>query len=140
MKKLKTISLILLILLLSACTNDSIDLKINGEDLHVDISADALSRTRGLSGVESLCDNCGMVFIFGEESKYTFWMREMNFPLDILYIQKDEIVEIFKDVQILNDMGEITEIFPNQSADKVLELNAGWCDAHNVQIGDRIEL
>lgn len=140
MKKLKIISLVLLILLLSACTNDNIDLKINEEVLHVDIVADALSRARGLSGRENLCENCGMVFVFGQESKHNFWMKDMNFPLDILYIQKDEIVEIFENVPILDDMGEIKEIFPNQKADKVLELNAGWCTAHGVEVGDRIEL
>ena len=140
MKKLKIISLILVFIFLSACTNGSLDLEINDTLLDVEISADALSRARGLSGREDLCENCGMVFVFGEQAKHSFWMKDMNFPLDIIYIQKDKIVEIFEKVQIFDDTNEFTEIFPNQNADKVLELNAGWCEAHNVQVGDKIEL
>ena len=136
----KIVSLILVVIFLSACTNASLKLKINDDLLSVEISADALSRSRGLSGRESLCEDCGMVFVFGGEAKHSFWMKDMNFPLDILYIKGDEIVEIFKNVQILDDMNEIKEIFPNKKADKVLELNAGWCETHNVQVGDRIEL
>jgi len=128
------------VIFLSACTNANVNLEINGEVLDIEISADALSRTRGLSNRESLCENCGMVFIFGKESKYTFWMKDMNFPLDILYIQDDEIVEIFKDVQVLDNADEFTEIYPDVNADKVLELNAGWCEAYDVQVGDKIEL
>jgi uncharacterized protein len=139
-RKIKIVGLILVVIFLSACTNASLELKINEELLNIEISADALSRARGLSGRESLCEDCGMVFIFGGEAKYSFWMKDMNFPLDILYIKGDEIVEIFKNVQILDDMNEIKEIFPNKKADKVLELNAGWCEAHNVQVGDKIEL
>ena len=129
-----------MVIFLSACTNANVNLEINGEVLDIEISADALSRTRGLSNRESLCENCGMVFIFGKESKYTFWMKDMNFPLDILYIQDDEIVEIFKDVQVLDNADEFTEIYPDVNADKVLELNAGWCEAYDVQVGDKIEL
>jgi uncharacterized membrane protein (UPF0127 family) len=140
LKKLKIISLILVVIFLSACTNSSLDLKINDTLLDIEISADALSRVKGLSGREDLCENCGMVFLFGKQAKHFFWMKDMNFPLDIVYIQNDKIVEIFKDVQVLDNMNEITEIFPNQNADKVLELNAGWCETHNVQLGNKIEL
>ncbi len=140
MRKSIIISLFFVLVLLSGCANGITTLKIKDEVLNVEISADAFTRTRGLSGRESLCENCAMVFIFGQESKYSFWMKDMNFPLDILYIKGDEIVEIFKNVQVLDDMNEIMEVFPNKKADKVLELNAGWCDAHDVQVGDKIEL
>lgn len=140
MKKLKIISLVLVIFFLSACTKDTVNLKIKGEVLNVEISADVLSRTMGLSNREILCENCGMIFLFGKQGKYPFWMKDMNFPLDIIYIQKDKIVEIFENVQVFDDVKEFTEVFPDQNADKVLELNAGWCKAHNVQIGDILEL
>ena len=140
MRKSIIISLLFVLVLLSGCTNGVTTLKIKDEVLNIEISADAFTRNRGLSGRESLCENCGMVFIFGEESKHSFWMKDMNFPLDILYIKGDEIVEIFKNVQVLDDMNEIKEVFPNKKADKVLELNAGWCDTYNVQVGDEIEL
>lgn len=140
MRKLIIISLLFVLLLLSACTNGVTKLKIKDEVLTVEISADAFTRSRGLSGRESLCENCAMVFIFGQESKHSFWMKDMNFPLDILYINGDEIVEIFKNVPVLDEMNEIKEVFPNKKADKVLELNAGWCDAHDVEVGDKIEL
>lgn len=140
MRKSIIISLFFVLILLSACSNGNSSLKLKDELLNVEISADLISRAKGLSGRENLCENCAMVFIFGKEAKYTFWMKGMNFPLDILYIKGDEIVEIFKNVQVLDDMNEVMEVFPNEKADKVLELNAGWCDAHDVQVGDKIEL
>lgn len=137
---LKILGLFLIFLFLSACSNGMVDLKINEKKIRAEIAADAISKAKGLSDREELCKNCGMVFVFGEESKHTFWMKDMNFPLDIIYVNNDQIVEIFDNVQIYNDLGEFTEIFPNKSADKVLELNAGWCEKNNVLVGDKIEL
>lgn len=137
---LKVLSLILVFLFLSACSNGTVELKINDENIKVEIAADALSKAKGLGDRESLCENCGMVFVFGEKSKHVFWMKDMNFPLDIIYLNNDEIVEIFEDVQIFDDAGETTEVFPDKNADKVLELNAGWCRKNNVSVGDKIEL
>jgi len=141
MKRLRIISLLFILILLSACSNGNnvTSLRIKNELLNIEISADELSRTKGLSGRESLGENWGMIFIFEEEAKHNFWMKDMNFPLDILYIKNDEIVEIFKNVKILDNYGEFTEIFPKEKADKVLELNAGWCDIHDVRVGDKIE-
>ena len=139
MKKLIIISLFLVVLL-SACNNKINTLRIKDELLNIEIASNHSNQKKGLSNRESLCKNCAMLFLFEEEAKHSFWMKDMNFPLDILYIQDDKIVEIFKDVQVLDNMDEITEIFPNQKADKVLELNAGWCDVHQIQVGDKIRL
>jgi uncharacterized protein len=136
----RNLGLILIFLFLTACNNKEISLRINDEIINVEIVTDTLSQNRGLSDRKSLCENCGMIFLFPKSEKHIFWMKDMNFPLDIIYIQENEIVEIFKNVSIFDEAGEITEIFPEQKADKVLEVNAGWCEAHNVQVGDKIEL
>lgn len=143
LKELKIISLFFVLLFLTSCNSnilkdDSIELDIGGYIVNVEIVSDFSNKAKGLSGRDNLCEDCGMLFIYNNKAKYSFWMKNMNFPLDIIYINHDEIVEIFKNVQAFSNNDEFTEIFPNYEADKVLELNAGWCDLHNVEIGDRI--
>jgi len=141
LSSIKIISLILVVIFLSACINNNvINLKINDQILNIEVSDDALSKAKGLSGRENLGENCGMIFLFSEEARHTFWMKDMNFPLDIIYVRENEIVEIFKNVPIFDEAGEITEIFPEQKADKIIELKSGWCDLYGVQTGDKIEL
>jgi len=140
LSSIKIISLILVVIFLSACINNNvINLKINDQILNIEVSDDALSKAKGLSGRENLGENCGMIFLFSEEARHTFWMKDMNFPLDIIYVRENEIVEIFKNVPIFDEAEEITEIFPEQKADKVIELKAGFSDLHNLKIKDKIE-
>jgi uncharacterized membrane protein (UPF0127 family) len=59
---------------------------------------DNLSRQKGLSDRDSLCDECGMLFEFLVENKQTFWMKNMRFDLDIIWIVDNEVIAIEKDV------------------------------------------
>jgi len=63
--------------------------------------ADTLGeRERGLSGKQSLGDDKGMLFIFEEETLPGFWMKDMKFPIDILWIDENKkIVGIEKNMQ-----------------------------------------
>jgi len=137
----KVLSLILICIFLTACSSGSqfVNLKIKNIQVRAEIAVNLKEKIQGLAGRESLENNQGMLFLYQEPGRYSFWMEGMTFPLDIIYIYNNEIIEIFKNVPLkTND--EITEIFPAQIADKILEVNAGWCEAHGVQVGDKIEL
>jgi uncharacterized membrane protein (UPF0127 family) len=49
-------------------------------------------RTQGLSGRSALPDDAGMLFVFPNEQQPTFWMKDMRFPLDVVWISGDKHV------------------------------------------------
>jgi uncharacterized protein len=83
---------------------------------------------RGLGGRKSLCDQCGMLFVFPETGKHSFWMKDMKFSLDILWIYGNDIVFIEKNIPA--DSLEI--INPDVISDKVVELAGGTVDEQGI--------
>jgi uncharacterized membrane protein (UPF0127 family) len=90
---------------------------------------------RGLSGRELMAADEAMLFVFEEKDTYPFWMRDMRFPIDILWISDDQIVDL--------DEGLNPSSFPQtfESAlpiNRVLEVPAGFVQVHQIKEGDRI--
>ena len=84
-----------------------------------------------------LADNRGMLFLFPQENFYPFWMKNMRFPLDIIWIDKDKrIVDIKTDVPTCNQTCE--SLTPGDKALYVLEVNAGFAKKNEIKIGDRV--
>lgn len=101
----------------------------------------ALARTleergRGLSGQEGLLEDSGMLFIFPTQDRHTFWMKDMRFPLDIIWINEE-----FKIVDIVIDASEKEpdKVYaPKENALFVLEVNAGFTKKFSIKIGDEV--
>jgi len=105
---------------------------IHGKTYSIETADTAEKRTVGLGGRESLCESCGMLFVFPEKGTYSFWMKGMRFPLDIIWLSDDKIVSVKCNVP-----AESQEVFtPKEEADGVLELNAGECG--DLKEGERI--
>ena len=49
---------------------------------------------KGLSGRDSLAEDKAMLFIFKDKGLHAFWMKDMKFPIDIIYINDNKIVSI----------------------------------------------
>jgi uncharacterized membrane protein (UPF0127 family) len=94
------------------------------------------TRTQGLSGRKSLAPDTGMLFIFEKSDTYGFWMPDMHFSIDILWINtQKKIVYIEKNVS----PESYPKIFkPTVPAQYVLEVPAGFSDQNNVRIGDEV--
>jgi uncharacterized membrane protein (UPF0127 family) len=92
------------------------------------------SRTRGLSGTESLPENSAMLFVFDEPDRYGIWMKDMKFPLDILWLNEDKkIIHIERNVS--------PQTYPKvfTSGEKslyVLETNVGFVEKNNLKVGN----
>jgi uncharacterized membrane protein (UPF0127 family) len=97
-------------------------------------------RAQGLSGIKQITDNEGMLFLFSEPQRPAFWMKGMNFPLDIIWIHGDTIVGISDNVKPMPNTGDdsLPKYYPPQDSDKVLEVNGGWAFRHDVNVGDKV--
>jgi uncharacterized membrane protein (UPF0127 family) len=89
-------------------------------------------RRLGLGERDNLCLSCAMLFVFDHPGKYAFWMKEMRFSLDIIWLAGNEVVYIERDVSADSDR----VYTPDRDAHEVVELNAGA--ARDVMVGDRI--
>ncbi|MCK9360933.1 DUF192 domain-containing protein [Patescibacteria group bacterium] len=93
---------------------------------------------QGLSDRESMDRNKGMLFELGRRDLYPFWMNRMHFPLDIIWIDGDTVVEIAENLPPPK-FGEIPYTHhPKVDADRVLEVNAGVVREANLKVGDEI--
>ena len=118
---------------------DTTKVSISSYIIDVELAETNTQKSIGLSNRNNLCENCGMLFLFDDLKLHNFWMGEMRFPLDILYIRDNEIVEIFENIPIMTD-NDYTRIYPDINANRVLELNAYWSQKNNIKVGDKINL
>lgn len=139
-------TIFLLFFLASLIAKDYFDNSVGGDMARVrigtyEVLAEVVStppeRAAGLSGREGMGVDEGMLFIFGGESKYSFWMKNMRFPLDIIWIDKNKkIVEIARNVY---PESYPEHFIPRYPALFVLEVNAGWTQARGVKEGDLVD-
>lgn len=112
---------------------------IKGHTFSVFIQESDADKEKGLSGRQSLPQDEGMLFPFGQPNYYAFWMKDMKFPIDILYIRDSTIVTIYSNVpQPKNSQVPLTIYRPLQPADTVLEINAGLSNTYGFKIGDKV--
>ncbi len=104
--------------------------RIGTTEYQLEIADTDAKRALGLGERERLCEHCGMLFVFSSFGRYGFWMKGMQFPLDIAWLDGDTVVRIEHRVP-----AESREVYmPDRPVNRVLELNAGALDA--VKIGD----
>lgn len=112
-------------------------------ELQVEIADTNEKRSKGLGFRESLATNSGMLFIHDSPKKYTYWMKGMNFPIDIMWIMEDEIADIIPNVPppLAGQNDDTLERYSSTvDVDRVLETNAGFVLSNNIQVGDKILL
>lgn len=111
--------------------------KIAGLMLNVELASVPETQEKGLSGRNELRENKGMLFIFPKSAQYYFWMKDMNFSIDIIWIAEDMTVIYIKK----NARPEsYPETFgPDQNSKYVLEVVAGFSEKNNLKEGDRVE-
>lgn len=113
-------------------------ISINGVIVDVELARTQEEHTQGLSGRAALPENQGMLFVYDKPDLYSFWMKDMHFPIDIIWIGSDKkVVEVLKNVQ----PESFPEIFQTQKpAQYVLEANAGFAERYGVKVGTEVDL
>ena len=106
--------------------------------LSIEIADESAEQARGLSGRAYLPEDSGMLFVFKEEGYPGFWMKDMNFALDFVWMDQN-----FKVVDLDENIGPETypKVYkPNEPAKYVLEVNAGFIEQQGIKIADTLAL
>ncbi len=115
---------------------DKANLRVGGKTISVYLAEASLERKRGLSDFGSISNSEGMLFIFDQKQKPGFWMKGMEFSIDIIWISGGLITEISPNLSY--DQKTLIKYYPSQDVDRVLEVNAGWAEINDIQIGDHV--
>lgn len=115
--------------------------KINNQTIIAEVVKDSRLREKGLSGRDSIGVNEGMLFLFDGSDYHTFWMKDMKFPIDIVWISGNRIAGINKNIQPEPDVPreELTIYTPPERIDKVLEIKASRSETLGLEEGDRLK-
>lgn len=113
---------------------------INDQSITVEIADSAALKQIGLGGRDYLPENQGMLFVFEQQSRPVFWMKGMEFPLDIIWIADNRVVDLTKDALVEIDQNNLTKYRPTKPVNYVLEVNAGFIDNNNIKIGDPVDI
>ncbi|HET6808105.1 MAG TPA: DUF192 domain-containing protein [Nitrososphaera sp.] len=113
---------------------------VNGVVLVADIAATDEQRTKGLSVKESLAENEAMLFVLDNEGEHTFWMKNMKFPIDIIWIDTDKtVVHIEHNLQPCSSELFCPTYKPNDESLYVLETVGGFAERHDIVKGTIVE-
>jgi uncharacterized membrane protein (UPF0127 family) len=104
----------------------------DGEVISVDceIPTTEEEKSAGLMYRDSLGKNSGMFYDYVDGG---FWMDNVKFPIDMIFINDDEIVDIKKAKSY-----DKTSIFSSVESNGNLEVNGGFCKNNNISIGNEI--
>lgn len=110
---------------------------LKGKTIEALVADTECKRELGLSEKNSLEKDKGMLFVFNSVGYYGFWMKDMNFPIDIIWIDNDFYISgLEKNVS----PDSFPEVFgQNYEAEYVLEVPAGYADDNDVSAGDKLD-
>ncbi len=110
---------------------------LKDQHLHVLVAKNPKQWHKGLGGRDDLGKYDGMLFLFPFYEKHAFVMRDMRFPLDMIWLAQGKVVEMAPNVPI---SPQDRPYIPRMDANAVLELPAGWIDRYDLKIGDVISV
>ena len=126
--KIKIIILVILIIILGFYSFD------NNKEISLIVVDTPESRRIGLGGKESLPENTAMLFVFDKPAQHEFWMKDMKFSIDIIWLdEKKKIVHI---EQNLSPDTYPTTFIPPQKSLYALEVNAGFTQRNSLKVGE----
>lgn len=114
---------------------------INKHTFNLYVAKNPKDKKIGLSKYSSIPQNFGMIFLFDKPDFYSFWMKDMKFPIDIIFIGGGKIVTIHKDIKPPASPNENPPIYnSSEPADTVLEINAGLSEKYGFKNGEDVKI
>lgn len=106
-----------------------------GERLKVKIADTTEKREKGLAGISNLSGQEGMLFLFDEPQRTTFWNKGMLIPVDIVWLRDNIVIGI--DWLPAQSNG-LTIIGSPEKINQVLELPLNWTKNHQLEVGSKM--
>lgn len=112
----------------------------------VEVASTTVEKARGLSYRTGLAENAGMLFLFDAPAIQNFWMKDMNFPLDIVWIgpgtNGEEVLGFAQNAEPQPGAPPwgLTIYTSPDGTDKVLEVNAGTVAKDGIKIHDAVQI
>lgn len=125
----------LCLLLQPSAWSDNIWLKIGNHSIHAEIADTPQSREQGLMRRNSLCADCGMLFIFDKADRYSFWMKNTPIPLSIAFIGADGSILNIDEMQA----NTLNTHNAQGNALYALEMNSGWFSRNGIKRGITVQ-
>ena len=111
----------------------STTLKTDAKTYTLMIANTDAGRQRGLGGRASLASDRGMIFVFDEAGTECFWMKDMQFSLDMIWLSNDK-----KITKIETNVTPATypkQFCGDETTRYVIELNAGEAERAGLHVG-----
>jgi len=118
--------------------NGYVLVEIGDAVVQAEVAETAVEVTTGLSGRETLPEDTGMLFVYDEADYYAYWMPNMNFALDIIWLNADFLV-----IDITRNATPESfpkKFKPSKPAKYVLEVPSGYTQKKGIQIGTQAVL
>lgn len=111
----------------------------DGAVVSVEVVDTPKMRMAGLGGRKRLLPTEGMLFVFqGSPASYTFWAKDMRFPIDIIWLNGDEIVDIAASVAPPQKEETPPLYTPRAPSDRVIEVVGGFTQEKRILIGSKV--
>ena len=112
-------------------------LTIGGVPVQVAFAKTEAEREQGLSDTQPLADNQGMLFFYDTPVIPYFWMKDMRYDLDMIWIEDGTVADISADAKV-SDFPKTYN--PKVPVSYVLEVNAGFAALHGIVIGSPVDI
>ncbi|OGL66027.1 hypothetical protein A2753_04840 [Candidatus Uhrbacteria bacterium RIFCSPHIGHO2_01_FULL_47_11] len=119
---------------------EGVVMRVGSAQVRVEIADTAEKQQQGLSDRATLPENQGMYFPMVSTARHTFWMNRMHFPLDIIWIREEKIVDISENVPYPLEGETPIAVSPKEPADAVLEVNSDFTEKYNIKIRDNARI
>lgn len=111
----------------------------SGHEFALEVAADDVSRQRGYMGREKIGPREGMIFVFDEDGRHSFWMKDCKVALDMVWLDVNgRVVWVAVNRTPCPATGECPSIAPPAPARYVVEFVAGTAAAESLQPGDAV--
>lgn len=110
---------------------------IGGSTFRADVVDTPRLREKGLSGRSGLDDDEAMLFVFDSDDKWSFWMKEMKFPIDIIWLNNEGVVN-YVEYDVKPDAIPHKVYAPPEPARYVIELAAGRAGELGIKPGTEV--
>ena len=111
---------------------------IGGTTISVEIANTPLVQEQGLGGRSSLPSGSGMLFVFDHDDRWGIWMKNMQFPIDIVWVDKNEVITTIK--QNVTPETYPNVFYPTSPSRYVIELPGGYTKKEGIAEGTKIVL